>query len=294
MPAAKKYVVCKCSECVGGFPDGRSMLASARSAHLNRVARELEQVDKLANDMFALGFSDDSPNIEDYPNKLWTSREEFQDDNIRNQPPVVPPVSDIVQGMQRLALATTSQTSRPPNLPDALPTVPPTISARTPPVSLSRPPPSPVDRIEVQRESNRATTIALQLLYAIQAQAVDCEASFALVDSVEARQLGESSLSQILADFRKVTRPVASVDTLRAEVKAQLDRLSVMLVELQSKWPDRIDIPIFYSCGEPSLFYLLALGVITRHAVKITIMTRLLIVPMPQHSSRSSSASFAM
>jgi hypothetical protein len=122
MPFRSNDTRCFCIQCTwdggldaSGQPKGTLIPSQRLAVHLTRVQAEHAEIlarEAIEAQMVTLTFMDDGPDLAGQPSKLWTSREQFQQDvNHNDHLPdhsTSPPINNILEGVSRLSLAASS------------------------------------------------------------------------------------------------------------------------------------------------------------------------------------------
>ena len=130
-------------------PDSAPPISSGSSVDLSDSAdtnssESLDEIDRVATEIFSLTLNDDGIDPTHHPDKLWTSRAEFQDSNLPSSPSLNPPsLTAVIEGVQRLSIqAHPNSRSAPPSTPPR-PSRSTSSPRRTTPVRRVNPPSPP-------------------------------------------------------------------------------------------------------------------------------------------------------
>lgn len=207
---------------------------SARLASLSfGTPRAEEATVDLATQVFALTVTDEGPDIDSQPSKLWSSRDEFQAE-ARAPNITLPPFQDVMGSITRIVTAPSPSVSEPSHQQPQ--------STREP-VRLPR------------RERNRATSKALQHLQNIELRV--CAAIRQLLDPqfVDVLPDVESELICLRQAFNKITRHSTLVNDRKQQVVSILDDLEARVTTYRAFRPT-IQGPLHYNSGDRNIFLL--------------------------------------
>jgi hypothetical protein len=203
------------------------------SAHLAHVQAEQAEIEAVAADMIALTLTDNGPNHTGQPSKLWTSREEFQQ-NV-NQNHRLPdrsttlPIADILEGVSRLSLSQAALSS-----------------------STSAPiPASPLAQgasHQTRWERNRHTTKILEVFDQMNLEITAGGAKLTGTPTLEVLREVESMLNLLHPAIDQVERKTPSIEARKRQILGQLASLETRVVE----WRYILGLkePISYNTGE--------------------------------------------
>jgi hypothetical protein len=171
MPSRNAEFLCVCPSCAAaggndpaGKPLGRIFSLSQKHAHLARIKAERDAIKAqtaqvqdtaIPDRIFALTFMDEGPNMETQPDKLWTSRLEYQE-NTTTQPvfPEAALIADsIAESIGRLPAGINQPIHSTPQPHDVFPTF-----------DVSPSSPNCYERHLAKREKNRRTVKAHKVL----------------------------------------------------------------------------------------------------------------------------------
>lgn len=235
-----------------------------RSAHLRRVAEQLEDrreaqyprqagtsrfhveegandgvqdplIDDIAQSIFAMTLTDASPNIDAQPNRLWVSREEYQNSSTSYTSSInVPSLHDVLGSIHRLdtpthvplPFDTESEASSFVNSTEQR-------RARTP-----------------RRERHKSTKTALSKLDIVEKRAKAAQFKLETPSpTLDLLKEVENEALQIQAIFDNVERNVASVMSRKVTVKNTLTRLHASILASRRLHPPDDTEPLQYQAG---------------------------------------------
>ena len=204
---------------------------SARLATLSIETPGAEEVTtELATQLFALTMTDEGPDINNQPSKLWTSRDEFQANRrIHALNLTLPLVQDVMDSITRLVTAPSSASSAPVSEPSLQPT-------------------RKVVRLP-KRERNRATSKALDHLQNIELRTCAAIEKLSEPLSDEVLHIVESELVCLRQAFNKVTRHSALVSDRKQQVVSNLNDLEARVMGYKARGPSTQE-PIHYNSGK--------------------------------------------
>jgi hypothetical protein len=253
---------CTCAECVVTNPTGVKWGVSAWAGHMvgvrerkserERMARQDREaesarrsaVEEMTADIIGLVLTDDGPNLETQPSKLWTSRSEFQEQVGAHTPDPPEPVS-IQEVLRSLPFGSAE--------PDETPSSP------SPPSPPKHPAPTPESKFD-KRERNERTRTALKVLTSVDTQIGTLWQNLLTKPTHEVLMDAESRLVHLGSVVNRVTRSTPSIDTKKEETVTLLRRLESRVLEWRVIVPQAKGNPIAFSNGKP-LFLKLIYGV---------------------------------
>jgi hypothetical protein len=223
------------------------MPTSSKLAHLSRVRQEgaeeeqrrslqdRSDINDLSAHLFALTVTDNGPSDLNHPNKLWTSRAEFQASSQilhPSTPAIYPSLDDITDSVQHLALLDDlSQQDASASTTDC----------------------GPRNTRESKRESHKASVDAHSTLNIITSKAATCKHSLSLPPSQERLQSAEAELRCLRLSLESVSRDVPTVTARKEAIRRTLDTLDGRLIELRYLVPRVDEGPFAYKSGQPFL-----------------------------------------
>jgi hypothetical protein len=262
MPGRDSYNTCKCSSCCAQNPLGIKWSFQGFRSHRQRIASEAktknvkfvpvlepcastssdedsvrrDAVAELAADLFSDTINDNGLEFANQPDRLFTSRSQFQADlNVTHVAPLSPSIDDLVDSVARLRVADlTEQTAAIPEVPtshsdlDGLATALSTLYLSTSGLELSDE--SDCSDSEAQlrqkRESHRSTARALEIL-------AETEAKIRQIHETLLDDPGLSTLSNLKnrvrtlsATLENVTRDTRTIKLRKQQVMVYLNALS--------------------------------------------------------------------
>ena len=284
MPSRKAALVfCNCTECchISHHPKGRPFSSAIeKTAHLARMHLEREprshqtepqvaqeDIGDIGARVFATTVLDDGPDLECQPSKLWTSREEFQqnsaDVQYHSYAQSALPLDDIIAGVSRLSLE--SVASGPPDLlscnvddlttgssglclehvPHSLPS---TNSDHTPFQGFTSEPAQPLPPLS-KKDRHRKTQQAITLLKNMRIRVLAALEKLS-TPSHETLCEVESEVVTIRQALEKITRQADSVDELKKEVLKAVEDLRSRATRLRMIMPDLRCNPIEFDSSK--------------------------------------------
>lgn len=262
MPARLVLKRCLCDVCaekggtdVDGKPKGMLMEAHAIPAHLKRLQDE-QAPDHMSNDrahlsstnpptadsitghLFALTLTDDGPNTNSIPNKLWSSRAEFQDTGPSNAAIADPlcqssvPIADLGGSLSRLTLRSTKSSA--PSAPSPSLTDPSPSNLAIPALVVG-------GRRLCKKDRHRCTVKALRLLNNIETCIHHCNRLFLEPSSSNFEKMQHEVLTLRLA-LEKVTWNADSVNSKKEILVALLNDLELQMKPHLSASQGPVDI----------------------------------------------------
>jgi hypothetical protein len=288
MPSRSNDTRCFCIQCTreggqdaSGQPKGMLIASRRLAAHLTRVRAEEAEIlarNTVEAQVVALTLTDCGPDLAGQPSKLWTSREQFQQEvNHNHHLPdhsTSPPINDILEGVSRLSIAVPSSNQptydmAPPVVHD--PTSPPIndISAAASqllpssiqsdhntalPIISALPDGASAQfplHLQNRREKNRRTTKSLQVFEQIALEAEACKAKLTGMPTVNVIHEVQSTLSLLHARLAQVTRRTPLIDVRKGQISDQLISMDARVAE----WKYHLNLtePISYTSGKDLL-----------------------------------------
>lgn len=270
-----QYFVCKCiEECMlvsekgpDGEPLGISMPISQRTAHLNRVKaeaadrRNAEQASQeaiaseLASELAIMTLLDDGPNLDRQPDRLWSSRDDFQCKTsqspiVNHEPNTSTSVDAIIDGLQRLQIG-----FDPTLLPfTSSPDIPPLGSGGVTADDTERMTPRPAP--QPKRAADRKIAKAHRALDTVEQRVQICLSHFDDSNSQQTLSVStflESELLQIQTTFDNVTISDHSINVRKATLRNSLSELRSRVVNLRQIYHLDSDKPLQFNSGQCSV-----------------------------------------
>jgi hypothetical protein len=244
---------CTCAECVVENPAGVKWGVSAWAGHMagvrqrklerERMARQDREaesvrrsaVEEMTADIIGLVLTDDGPNLETQPSKLWTSRSEFQEQVGAHTPDPPEPVS--IQEVLR-------------SLPFGSAELDEATSSPSPPSPPKDPAPTPESKFDKRERSERTRTV-LKVLTSVDTQVGALWNNLLTKPTHEVLRDVESRLVHLGSVVDKVTRSTPSIDTKKEETFTLLRRLESRVLEWRVIVPQPKGNPLAISNGKP-------------------------------------------
>jgi hypothetical protein len=257
MPARPRLTRCYCSQCVSnggldtnGQPKGVVFTSQALLvAHQARLANERRatsaapveppsEMADLESSVFALTLTDDGPDHNGQPSRLWSSRADFQEGNSQRHVLSDPSTNDILAAFERLSLS--QPHSNQPSSSHA--------SVATGPIHAASPV-SVQQRTMQKKEKNKRTTTALQVLASIETKVEACRTKLTAVPTKEVLTRVKSTLAELRSALECIKRHTPTIDTRKQGISLRLDALEARLTEWRLIIPES-NTPITYDSGE--------------------------------------------
>ena len=285
MPARDSYNTCKCLSCCAQNPFGIKWGFEGFKSHRQRIASEArttnvklvpvlepdtssssdedrvrrDAVAELAADLFSDTINDNGSEFVNQPDRLFTSRSQFQADlNVTHVAPLSPSINDLVKSVERLRVADLTEhtatipeivTSSHPDL-DGLATALSTLYLSTSGLEPSDASDCSDSEIQLRkkRESHRSTARALEILAEIEAKI--CQIHKVLLDGP-----GLSTLSDLKSHVRTLSATLENVNRDTRTVKLRKQQVMVYLNALSDNLDAKVAAiepmsAVEYSSGE--------------------------------------------
>ena len=278
MPARSATFRCLCSRCcevdeegVAHNPSGKLISVAHKVAHLQRVQSRLgisseqrqqavetlareemernisrEAADSLGARVFALTLTDEGPDLSSQASKLWTSREDFQQ-NVNAPPPtdvIAPSLNDLAESFTRLAINSTPSHPIPPTDDiDGLPPSPPSHQSSKSSTS------SGVPRTTSKREKDRRTVNAHSILANIESRMRVIPIQIASPTSISSLRKIRTELSTLKTALENITYRASSVVERKKGLMVQVDQLFANIEVKEGIMDGKSDEPVSYECG---------------------------------------------
>lgn len=233
-------------------------------AHLARVQGEeadivVADIDEVAARTFALALTDGGSDTAAQPSKLWTSRSEFQEAAGRDYHlhSTSPPISDIVEGVARLAVTGSSSSPTIDNI-----TPPNTVSAPTSvrdhsaapniapaPFSLSPQNCTQEQRRMQKKEKSSRTTKVLDILAQIDLKINTCQQKLNGTPILDVLREVETTVSRLYPAVEKIKRDTPSIKERKRYITEQLDSLETRISQWRLLMPVSTPDPVSYNSG---------------------------------------------
>lgn len=262
MPSRKAEFLCVCLSCAAaggndpaGKPLGRIFPLSQKVAHLARIKAECDAIEVwtahvqdtgVPDRIFALTLMDEGPNMETQPDKLWTSRLEYQDSST-TQPAFSEAAliaDSIVESMGRLPAGINQPIHSAPQPHDIFPTF-----------DLSPPSPNCYERHLAKREKNRRTVKAHKVLTNVELRTTACSeklsTTFSTRLSLQTLKSVETELSLLRSSLGKVTRCTESLDSRKRAIGKKLNQVEARLLEVRALVPTINNEALHFNSGKP-------------------------------------------
>jgi hypothetical protein len=259
MPARDSYNTCKCSSCCAQNPLGIQWSFQGFRSHRQRIASEAkttkvklvpipepdtssssgedhvrrDAVAELAADLFSDTINDNCSEFANQPDRLFTSRSQFQADlDVTHAAPLSPSIDDLVESVERLYVAdSTEQMAAIPEVPtsshsdlDCLATALSALYISTSGLGLSDESDSSNSEAQLRkkRESHRSTARALEIL-------AEIEAKIRQIHQVLLDDPGLSTLLNLKSRVRTLSATLENVNRDTPTVKLRKQQVMVYL-----------------------------------------------------------------
>ena len=252
-------------------PSGKLISVAHKVAHLQRVQSRLgisseqrqqavetlareemernisrEAADSLGARVFALTLTDEGPDLSSQASKLWTSREDFQQ-NVNVPPPtdvIAPSLNDLAESFTRLAINSTPSHPIPPTDDiDGLPPSPPSHQSSKSSTS------SGVPRTTSKREKDRRTVNAHSILANIESRMRVIPIQIASPTSISSLRKIRTELSTLKTALENITYHASSVVERKKGLMVQVDQLFANIEVKEGITDGKSDEPVSYECG---------------------------------------------
>jgi hypothetical protein len=245
--AARK--ICHCKDCnanggldSNGRPKGVQFASAEYVAHIAVVAASRNQQKakeraeseeqrkqdalQMQEEIVGLVLSDPGPDLDKQPNKLWTSREEFQESVATPSRVQKAPLDDLARSFSQISLFADS------------------------------PPPSEPKQSKKydKREKNHRTVRAKRVLEAIKTQISNSFNALSSEPTYELLQEIELKIGHMRSSVEKITRTTWSLDQAKRETSAGIQRLEARLLECKLLLPPPPQAPLSVANGMTSLY----------------------------------------
>ena len=279
MPSRPNETRCTCIQCTqrggldaSGKPKGVMIPSRHLSTHLARVQAEQEaitarEIEAVEAELVALTLTDDGPVHASQPSKLWTSRNEFQQDvsHTVHLPNVSmsPPISDILEGVSRLsspaqsasvinhpirAAAPVASTHSHSAYGSSQPANPSNTTAHVASTPISHSPAHGSSHNQTRKMvTNCRTTKVLQILDQMDREISTCMIKLSGTPAINVLQEVESTLNILHPRLAKVTRKAPLIDVRKQRITELLINLEARVAEL--KYVLNVKEPVSYNSG---------------------------------------------
>jgi hypothetical protein len=228
--------------------------------------------DQITSETFAATLHDEGTDPSSSPDKLWTSRAEFQR-SVPNPTPNLglPPLDAVLDGMQRLSLESNQilpqlNHSMSPPPPAATPPRPVNTSRLTRSTPLRNPLETEESRLLAKREASQHTTKVLGNLAAVERKITIHQDELHDDSSIQTIQTVERSIEELEASLLSINRDVPCVVTRKADVGCQLSALKDKVETLRQR--GGFMDPVFFSSGKSSLLLKFQLLKLSRSSLR--------------------------
>ena len=236
-----------------------------------------DEIDQISTLIFSTTLQDEGIDPVKHPDRLWTSRDEFQQSKPNPSPSCsLPSIEAITEGVERLSMAParvvtpvsapprpTRPNPRSPHTPRSTPSTPSRVNLPTPcprtipsnapglspqrftPVSLLSG--NGIDSSLARREASHHTTVALSVLHAAEQQLQKFQSDLNLDSTLPAIHAVETGLRRLESTLLNIRRDVPSVVLKKEDVASQFSALDhrVRVLRREGQFQD----PVFISSG---------------------------------------------